>query len=246
MTRGTGPLGGTLLDADLGDALARGELGPVPADLSAFEEAFIALVESAHADPGRAWDDFYDQTLTRVLAGWGADAPGAGTVAVFTRIWTRAAALSRGSWALDVGTCFGLLPLAWSRQPTAPRLLALDLCRESAALAARQARRLGAPVGVVRADGGRLPLQDRAVGTVHLLHVLEHLPPALGDTVLAEALRVADRRVVVAVPVEAVPDPLFGHVRVFTPRSLHALGSRTGWRCATTDQDGAMLVLDRP
>lgn len=246
MTGGSCLTGGRLLDADLGDALARGELGPVPTDLAGFEEAFVAVVESSCADPDRAWDDFYDRTLDRVLTGWGGQAPGEGTVAVFTRIWSRAAALSRGAWALDVGTCFGLLPLAWARQPTAPRLLALDLCRESAALAARQARRLGAPVGVVRADGGRLPLQDRAVGTVHLLHVLEHLPPAVGDTILAEALRVADRRVVVAVPVEAVPDPLFGHVRVFTPHSLHALGSRTGWRCATTDQDGAMLVLDRP
>jgi SAM-dependent methyltransferase len=235
----------TPLDADLGDALAAGMLGPAPTDLPAFERAFVAAVEASGPDPVTAWDRFYDATLERVGPGWGGDVPGDGTVATFTRIWARAAALADGPSVLDVGTCFGFLPLAWAARPQPPRLLAVELSHASAALAARQARRLRRDVTVVRADGARLPLPDRAVGTVTLLHVLEHLKPAPAERVLVEALRVADRRVVVAVPVEPVPDPLFGHVQTFDVRRLGALGARTGWSVQVADADGAWLVLDR-
>lgn len=234
------------LDADLGDALAAGLLGPAPTDLAQFERAFVACVEARDADPVRAWDRFYDGTLTRVAAGWGCAAPGAGTVASFTRIWSRAAALSRGGSALDVGTCFGFLPLAWAARPRAPRLLALDLCAPSAALARRQARRLGRDVTVLQACATALPLGDRAVDTVLLLHVLEHLPPPVADAVLVEALRAARQRVVVAVPVEDAPDPVFGHVQTFDLPALARLGARTGWSVSLADADGAWLVLDRP
>ena len=233
-------------DADLGDALAAGVHGPPPRDLAAFQAAFVALVEAGAADPGTAWDAFYDATLVRVQAAWGRDRPGSGTVAVFTRIWSRAAALSRGRTVLDVGSCFAFLSLAWAARPGAPRLLAADLDHASAALAQRQARRLGAAVDVVRADGGRLPLPDGGVDTVLLLHVLEHLDAETADVVLAEALRVAALRVVVAVPVEAEPDPVFGHVQVYSLPRLAATGARTGWTCSLADADGAWLVLDRP
>ena len=63
---------------------------------------------------------------------------------------------------------------------------------------------------------------------------------------LREALRVADRRVVVAVPVEALPDPLFGHVQVFDEDRLAAVGRTTGRQAWTNCSDGAWLVLDRP
>lgn len=237
-------------DADLGDRLAAGLLGPPPAGLAEFERRFVAAVErggqGGPAARDAAWDRFYDATLSRVLDGWGRDLPGSGTVATFTRIWSRAAALSRGSRALDVGSCFGFLPLAWSSLPGAPRLLAADVSLASAVLAGRQACRLGAPVPFLCADGRRLPLGDAAVDTVHLLHVLEHLPEPLGDALLAEALRVARERVVVAVPVEDRPDPVFGHLRVFDTARLAALGSGTGWRSRVGTGDGAWLVLDRP
>lgn len=233
-------------DADLGDALAAGLHGPPPRDLAAFQAAFVALVEAGAADPATAWDAFYDATLARVDAAWGRDRPGSGTVAVFTRIWSRAAALSRGHTVLDVGSCFSFLSLAWAARPGAPRLLAADLDHACAALAHRQAKRLGAAVDVVRADGGRLPLPDAGVDTVLLLHVLEHLDAATADVVLGEALRVAARRVVVAVPVEPEPDPVFGHVQVYDLARLAATGAATGWTWSVHDADGAWLVLDRP
>lgn len=234
------------VDADLGDALAAGRHGPVPRSIGEFERRFVALVEAGHRDPALAWDAFYDRTLARVAAGWDGAAPGHGTVASFTRIWARAAALHVGDSALDVGACFGFLPLAWAARAEAPRLLAVDLSPASAALTARQARRLGRPVGVACADGTALPLTDRAVDTVLLLHVLEHVDRGTSDRLLAEALRVAARRVVVAVPVEQEPDPVFGHLQVFDPARLAATGRRTGWRAAVLEGDGAWLVLDRP
>ena len=231
-------------DADLGDAIAAGRHGPPPADLAAFEAAFMALVEAGDPEPERAWDAFYDRTLARVEGQWGV-AAGTGNIATVRRIWARAAALARGSSVLDVGTCFGFLPLAWAARPGAPALVAAELSPAAAALAGRQARRLGRDVSVLCADGTRLPLRDRAVSTVLVLHVLEHLDRPASERLLSEALRVADRRVVVAVPIEARPDPLFGHLQVFDLAGLAERGRRTGWQVTLADADGAWLVLDR-
>jgi hypothetical protein len=84
------------------------------------------------------------------------------------------------------------------------------------------------------------------VSSVLAVHVLEHLSPVASAQLLSEALRVADRRVVVAVPVEARPDPVFGHVQVFDLRRLADLGRQSGWHVSLADADGAWLVLDRP
>ena len=231
------------LDVDLGDALAAHLLADRGvADLAAFEAAFVALVESADPDADTAWDRFYDATLARLASRPGGD----GTLAVFSRIWARARGLARGDSVLDVGSCFGWLPLAWAGEPGAPRLLGCDLSPAAARLAARQGRRLGRPVAWSCADGTRLPLADAAVDTVLLLHVLEHVPVGVEAALLAEAQRVAARRVVVAVPVEPAPDPVFGHLQVFDTDRLAALGRAGGWSWSTADGDGAWLVLDRP
>lgn len=248
------PLRAGPLDADLGDALAAGRYGPVPRTIAEFEQRFVTLVEASGPHRDRAWDGFYDRTLARVSAGWdGAGAAGgdsadraAGTVASFTRIWAEAVALHVGGSALDVGTCFGFLPLAWAARPGAPRLAAFDLSPASAALTARQARRLGRAVAVACADGTALPLADQAVDTVLVLHVLEHVDATTSGRLLAEALRVAARRVVVAVPVEAEPDLVFGHLQVFDVARLVATGADTGWLARVFTSDGAWLVLDRP
>lgn len=233
------------IDVDLGDALAAGLLGAPPTDLASFEREFMSQVEASAPTPELAWDAFYDATLTRLEGAWGA-VPGQGTLATFSRIWARAAALTRGDSVLDIGTCFGFLPLAWAARPGAPRLLALDVVPASIELAARQSRRLGRPVSWTVADGRRLPMQDASVDTVLLLHVIEHLPPDLAAGLLAEARRVAAQRVVVAVPVEPAPDPVFGHVQVFELADLARIGVPGGWRRSLTDADGAWLVLDRP
>ena len=81
--------------------------------------------------------------------------------------------------------------------------------------------------------------------TVFAVHVLEHLPPEVSAQALAQLRRVARRRVVVAVPLEAAPDPTFGHVQAFDLPRLAALGGDPGWSQAVYDADGGWLVLDR-
>ena len=78
-------------------------------------------------------------------------------------------------------------------------------------------RRAGRPAG-----------RTRSADTVFAVHLLEHLPRGLDADVLAEMLRVARRRAVVAVPFEDEPTPAWGHVRTFDLDDLHALGAATG------------------
>jgi hypothetical protein len=90
---------------------------------------------------------------------------------------------------------------------------------------------------------GQVPLATGSADTVYAVHLLEHLPAALAPRVLAEMLRVARRRVVVAVPFEAEPDRTWGHVRTFDPGELAALATATGRPYALDDHHGGWLVL---
>jgi hypothetical protein len=79
---------------------------------------------------------------------------------------------------------------------------------------------------------------------VTAVHLLEHLPAADTVTVLDEMLRVARHRVVVAVPYEDVPEPVYGHLRTFDHAGLRALGERTGRAFTVADDHGGWLVVD--
>jgi hypothetical protein len=60
--------------------------------------------------------------------------------------------------------------------------------------------------------------------------------------------RAARRRVVIAVPLEEVPDPTFGHVQAFDLPTLARIGAdpdAPGWSRAVHAADGGWLVLDR-
>ncbi len=87
-----------------------------------------------------------------------------------------------------------------------------------------------------------MPLADRCADTVLAVHLLEHLPPAEGAAVLAEMLRLARRRVVVAVPYEDEPNPTWGHVRTFDAARLHDLGAATGRTYRVEEHHGGWLV----
>ena len=76
-----------------------------------------------------------------------------------------------------------------------------------------------------------------------LIHLLEHLNPEHGKAVLREALRVARRQVVVAVPFEPEPNAAFGHVRTFDLSQLGELGDSTGQQCSFHEHHGGWLVL---
>lgn len=235
--------GRSVLDNDLAEAIVTelAPLGLVP-DQAAFERLFVRTVEASAPTPGLAWSSFYRNSLLRLRT------PGddAGSVATFSRIYAQAARALRGSSVLDLGCCFGFLPILLAERRPDALVIGSDLSAGTVALAGRVARSLGSPARFLTADATRLPLPNRAVDTVTVLHLLEHLPVAAGLAVLAEAARVAERRVVVAVPLEDTPNPAYGHLRTFTLRSLRDLGRTTGWLSQVSECDGGWLCLDRP
>jgi SAM-dependent methyltransferase len=234
------------VDNDLADVIVDelAPLGLVP-DVDAFERLFTSIVEGSAPTPGLAWNSFYRNTLARLRRPANAHAPAAGSVAAFARIYAEVGQLTVGTPVLDVGSCFGFLPILLAEQLTG-LVIGSDADTATALLAGRVARALGSRASFLVADARRLPLPDRAVATVTVVHLLEHLCPPDGVRVLGEATRVADRRVIVAVPFEDTPNPAFGHVRTFNLGLLAELGSGTGWRCASWESDGGWLVLDRP
>lgn len=239
-------LGRLRLDNDLTDLIVAelGPLGLVP-DAAAFERLFVATVEAVPPAPALAWEAFYRNTLLRLTSD--DSGPDTGTVAAFRRIYAQALALVTGDTVLDLGCCFGFFPLLLAEQAdSVDFVLATDVAPGIVALAARCATAGRSKVRFAVADAERLPLADRSIDTVTVIHLLEHLPADRGGRVLAEAVRVARRRVLLTVPLERVPDPAFGHVRAFTLGDLDTLPEGNGWCRRVWEADGGWLQLDAP
>jgi hypothetical protein len=66
---------------------------------------------------------------------------------------------------------------------------------------------------------------------VTALHLLEHLEPAQTEQAVANLWRLTARRLIVAVPLETVPDPRYGHRQVFDRDRLLAMGERSAAIC---------------
>jgi SAM-dependent methyltransferase len=216
-------------------------LGLVP-DGSAFERIFSAAVQAARPDPAQAWTAFYSNTIRRLRR---PDPSGTGSLAVFSRIYAQVLSLLCGTTVLDVGCCFGFLPLLAGEQYPGLRVIGADLVPATVALASRITRMQGGRARFLAADLLGLPVADEAVDTVLAIHVLEHLPADTCGLALAQLCRVARRRVVVAVPLEARPDPTFGHLQAFDLNRLADLGDVPGWLAAVRAADGGWLVLER-
>jgi SAM-dependent methyltransferase len=228
-------------------------LGLVP-DGPAFERVFVDTVLAAHPDPVQAWNLFYGNTMWRLRR---PDPGGTGSVAVFARIYEHVMSLIRGTTVLDVGCCFGFLPLLATDRDPRLRVVGADLAEPTVALAARISRARGSRARFAAADLLALPLADESVDTVLAVHVLEHLPAEVSALALAQLRRVARHRVVVAVPLEEAPDPTFGHVQAFDLARLARIGAAPqsqgtrqsreapGWSQAVYAADGGWLVLDR-
>jgi SAM-dependent methyltransferase len=214
----------------LGELVATGELDP-----AAFEETFVDVVQDV--DP--TWTAFYRNTLTAMALG---GEPG-GTNAGMAPVHDRAAALAVGPDVVELGCCFGFLSLRLAAE--GHRVTAVDLVAGTARLLATVSRRLGIAVTTLAGDARRVPLGSRTADTVFAVHLLEHLPRGLDAAVLGEMVRVARRRVVVAVPFEDVPNPTWGHVRTFDLADLDALGASTGLPHRVAEHHGGWLVVDR-
>ncbi|GAS98950.1 type 11 methyltransferase [Mycolicibacterium canariasense] len=203
-----------------------------------FEQVFTGVVRSTVDGGMAAWLRFYRNSVAALEDGSAAFAP----------IHRRAAELVVGARLIDLGSCFGFFPLRMRR--VGVDVLATDLSGPTMDLLDAVSHRLQRPVRTLRCDAGRVPLPDHAADTVTALHLLEHLDEPTGDRVLAEALRLARRRVVVAVPFEEQPQACYGHIRRFDIATLRTLGERL---CAADpsrhvtvfEHHGGWLVLDR-
>jgi SAM-dependent methyltransferase len=232
-------LGPAEIDNDLAGLLA-GQVG----DNATFEAAFAALVESCDPDPLTAWGHFYDNTLSRIEQAWAEPGAARGTVAEFAPVYARACELVPPGDVLDLSSCFGFLPMLMARRP-GYRVIASDVAAGTMRLLEAMARARGLPIAALACDATRVPLADACVDTVTALHLLEHLDAGAGAAVLTEALRLARRRVVIAVPFEDEPTPAYGHVRTFDEASLASLGEATGRPFEVTTHHGGWLLVGR-
>jgi SAM-dependent methyltransferase len=235
----THTLGPREIDNDLAGLLAA-QIG----DTTTFETAFAAVAESCEPDPLRAWGRFYDNTLSRIGEAWASPGAGGGTVAEFAPVYERACELVPPGDVLDLGSCFGFLPVLMALRP-GYRVIASDIAAGTMRLLGGLARARGWPLAALVCDATRVPLVDRCVDAVTVIHLLEHLGAGAGRAVRAEAVRLARRRVVVAVPFEDEPMAAYAHVRTFDEASLAGLGAATGLRVVESSHHGGWLVVER-
>lgn len=219
-----------LSSTDIGEGLVH-RITEMGVSQREFELILVGLVRSTVTDPVEAWTTYYRNSLDDLLSGSSAFAP----------VHERAAALVRGS-VLDLGSCFGFFPLRLARAGT--EVTATDLSEGTMRLLATVAPHLGATLDVLTADASGIPVADGYADTVTALHLLEHVDDSLGDRILAEAVRIARERVVVAVPFETHATACHGHIRTFDADALHAMGRRTGLPFEVETFHGGWLVLD--
>ncbi|MCX9192377.1 class I SAM-dependent methyltransferase [Carbonactinospora thermoautotrophica] len=229
------------LDNDLAGLIATELFGPgLLQDPEDFARVFTGVVRSTAGDPLSAWLAFYENTLARLRD----PDPGQGPIGEFAPIYRRVADLVAGTSVLDVGSCFGFLPLLLLEMP-GRRVIASDREIGTVRLLTTVARERRTPLETLVADARALPLGDNTVDTVLCIHLLEHLSPRDGERVFAELVRVARRRVVVAVPYEDEPTAAFGHVRAFRAVDLARLATSTRLSWRVDDFHGGWLIADK-
>ncbi|MBX7448437.1 class I SAM-dependent methyltransferase [Mycolicibacterium sp. 3033] len=202
-----------------------------------FELVFTGVVRSTVDGSVASWLRFYRNSLTALDQG----------ATAFGPIHAEAQAQVRGPRLLDLGSCFGFFPLRMARHI---EVTATDLNASTMRLLAAVSPRLQRPLTTLACDATAVPLPKGSVDTVTALHLIEHLPDAAMSAVCDEALRLARRRVVIAVPFEAEPRACYGHVQRFDlPRMRNlaqALMDRhPGISARTFEFHGGWLILDR-
>jgi len=159
------------------------------------------LLDDPHADPLAVERELKDIARLNALFG--------GTRAVVEALepfFRTAGKGERGNgkgvtWTLlDIGTGLGDIPRAAAatarRYGISLRLVGVELNRAAAASA--QGAESDAPLAVVLADGGMLPLAPRSVDVVVASQVLHHLAPAVAVRWIASFSTLARRAVVLA------------------------------------------------
>lgn len=209
-----------------------------------FERLFTGIVLSSDADPLTAWRRFYRNTIDRVEDSL--DGPGSGsahgTVTDYAPVYGIAERSLAPGTVLELGCCFGFLSLRLAA--AGRRVTASDISPGTIALLAAVAPELGVDVATCVADAARVPWPASSADNVLAIHLLEHVDADHGARVLDEALRVARRRVVVAVPLEDEAEETWGHVRTISLADLDTWGAATGLPYDVREDHGGWLLID--
>ncbi|CDH43828.1 methyltransferase domain-containing protein [Candidatus Contendibacter odensensis] len=239
-------------------------------DQDLFERSVGDIVRSMAGNERRAWRLFYANTLnaTQASAGLGQppgrpDETASDFIGLFGAIYRYALELIEAlsvatspPTVLDVATCFGFFPLLLARVRTATKTLGdiagCDLNPALMGFANDYARHSGLDqtcfgVADILADDIErelAPLPAR-YDVVTALHLLEHLEPAQTEQAVANLWRLTARRLIIAVPLEAVPDPRYGHRQVFDRNRLLTIGRTLGGHHEYFEYHGGWLVIDR-
>ena len=210
-----------------------------------FERVFTGVVRTGAGDALDSWELFYRNTLRRLRhPGTRAPCDDHGSIDGYAPVHDHVLDLLGPGSALELGCCFGFLALRIAR--TGRATTASDVSAGTVRLLTAIAPRLGVDLATETADAARYPAADGCVDTVLAVHLLEQLEPVHGTQVVAEALRLARRRVVVAVPLEDDADETYGQVRTVTLDDLHRWGRGTGCAYEVHEFHGGWLVVDRP
>ncbi len=238
------------IDNDVGTLIAQELVAPeLLCGLGAFERCFAGVVESTGPAPRDCWRRFYRNTLCALQDDERATATVGGPIDTFRQIYRHAAALVQGASVLDAGSCFAFFPMLLAARGEL-RVTASDKNPATVTLGRSIAGELGLGLDFLTADVTRpLPVKDGSFDTVTALHLLEHLPEHQSAEMLASLCGAARRRVVVAVPLEPIPDPVYGHRQAFDLPRLASLGeslgeSVPGWRGEAHEYLGGWLVLE--
>lgn len=216
-----------------------------------FEHLVGAIVRSIDIDEQQAWQLFYDNSVAALERAISAPQSIPDFIWPFGAIYDRVLRLARGRSLLDVGTCFGFLPIIYARHARANghahRVVGCDLDMALVRLANHYAGQCAlGEVGFTVAD----VLNDDIVhlgafDTVTCIHMLEHLAAGQTMPALANLWRITRKRLILCVPLEETPDPRFGHQQVFDAERLCALGQAVGGVYRTFEHHGGWLVVDR-
>lgn len=203
-----------------------------------FELVFTGVVRSTVDGGVPSWLRFYRNSLGVLERGESAFAP----------VHAEAAAQVRGHRVIDLGSCFGFFPLRLSS--LGYQVLATDLSESAMRLLTQVSARVHRPLTTLTCDAAAVPRPSGDADTVTALHLIEHLPDDAMHAVLDEALRLARRRVVVAVPFEEHPRDCYGHVQRFDAPRMRALAGELtrrhpGITAHTNGFHGGWLILDR-
>ncbi|MGV8871053.1 MAG: mycofactocin oligosaccharide methyltransferase MftM [Rhodococcus sp. (in: high G+C Gram-positive bacteria)] len=234
-TGSTVQVGHGLISAEIGERLVpiiTAQARHVGLSQREFELVLVGIVRTTVSDPIDAWATYYRNSVEELLSG----------AAEFAPVHERAESLIVGS-VLDLGSCFGFFPLRLAMKGHS--VTATDLSAGTMRLLATVAPHLGITLDTRVCDAADVPVADDSVDTVTALHLLEHVDADTGSRIVAEALRIARSRVVIAVPYETETTACHGHVRTFDTAALDELGRSTGSQFQTSEHHGGWLVIDK-